>query len=120
MKTRIAIASMTVLLGLGALARSIPAQENEPEVDKFAQIAAIKADYDRRDLISISPAPLARRDLSIGTPAEGAFEPLPKMTTPEQLREELMRQRELHAPYLQDLAPPLDDLRIRVPLESFD
>ena len=42
------------------------------------------------------------------------------MTTAEQVRQELERQRELHAPYLKDLAPPLRDERVRVPLSSFD
>ena len=42
------------------------------------------------------------------------------MTTAEQVSAELQRQRELHAPYLKDLAPPLADMRLRVPLDSFD
>jgi len=111
---------VSALVALGASGRDVPGQEGRPGADKFAQISAIKADYDRGDLVSISPAPLVRRNLPMDTPAECAFEPLPKMTTAEQLREELNRQRERHAPYLRDLAPPLDDPRIRVPLESFD
>ncbi len=121
MHTNIITAGLTILLGVAASARHAPAQEGQPKADKFAQIAAIQADYGRRDLISIAPEPLVRRLLPLdGNAAAAAFQPGPKMTTAEQVSAELLRQRELHAPYLKDLAPPLADTRLRVPLDSFD
>ena len=57
MHTNIITAGLTILLGLVASARHVPAQESQPKADKFAQIAAIQADYGRRDLISIAPEP---------------------------------------------------------------
>ena len=59
--------------------------------------------------------------MPLAAEADGAaFQPAEKITTAEQLREELRRQRELYQPYLRDLAPPLEKTRIRVPLASFD
>ncbi|MBN1912607.1 MAG: beta galactosidase jelly roll domain-containing protein [Pirellulales bacterium] len=95
---------------------------NEPGGgDVFAQIGAMQADYANRKLTKVTPPRLDRRLLPIdaaGTPSR--FQPAPKMTTAKQLRAELLRQRERHAPFLKDLAPPLQDQRIRVPLPSFD
>ncbi|MDD2764394.1 MAG: glycoside hydrolase family 2 TIM barrel-domain containing protein [Opitutaceae bacterium] len=121
LKTKLASAGVVLLVGLAASRPDVLAQARESKEDKFAQIAGLQTDSANRNLISIAPMPLTRRWLSIdaaGTTA--AFQPAVQIATAEQLREELQRQRERYAPYLQDLAPQLDDLRIRVPVESFD
>jgi len=95
-------------------------QDGAPKVDRLAEIAAIKSDFSNRDLVEITPPPLVRRLLPIDANGiAAAFRPSPKLATAAQLRAELRRQRELFAPYLKDLSPPLEDVRIRLPLESF-
>jgi hypothetical protein len=121
MRIGIPSCTVTLLLALGAVATSIVAQDGKPAADKFAEIAAVKTDYANRNLVEVLPPKLTRRVLPLdagGTPS--AFQPGPNITTAEQLRAELQRQRNAHAPFLKDLAPPLDDARIRVPLDSFD
>jgi len=89
--------------------------------DVFAEIAAQRLDYENRKLTEITPPRLNGRILPLdaaGTPS--AFQPAPKMATEEQVREELLRQRELHAPFLRNLAPALPEERLRVVMDSFD
>jgi hypothetical protein len=97
------------------------AQDSQPNKDRFAEIGAIQSDYGNRDLVETPPPPLAERLLPIDDKASAAgFQPAARLTTAEQLREELQRQRTQHAPYLKDLTPALDDARLRLPLDSFD
>lgn len=110
---------VAILLGFSMMIQPVMAQEAKPPVDKFAEIAAIKSDYADRNLVEITPPALEKRVLPLDANV-AAFQPGAKLTTAEQLREELQRQRERHAPYLKDLAPPLEDSRLRTPLDSFD
>jgi hypothetical protein len=103
------------------VAEGVWGQNGAPKVDRLAEIAAIKSDFTNRDLIEITPPPLIRRLLPIDAGGiSAAFRPSPKLATAEQLHAELRRQRELFAPYLKDWSPPLEDVRIRLPLEAFD
>ena len=115
------IGGVVILLLLGVPAPLLMAQEGQRPGDKWMDIAAVKTDYSNRKLTEIVPSPISKHLLPLDADANAAaFQPAAKMTTVEQLREELQRQREHLAPYLKDLAPPLEDVRIRVPLESFD
>ncbi len=97
------------------------AEDGKPPIDKFAEITAIKYDYSDRNLVGTPPPALVRRLLPMAADAQSAaFRPAAKITTADELRRELQRQRERHAAFLQDLAPPLDDARVRLPLEMFD
>lgn len=42
------------------------------------------------------------------------------METHEQLSAELLCQREKHAPFMRNLAPPIPETRINVPVNEFD
>ncbi|MCX7429319.1 MAG: glycoside hydrolase family 2 [Planctomycetia bacterium] len=118
----------SVLLGLllaGSLyagVRSAMTQNGERPKDKFAEIGAWQqSDYHDRRLVPIEPPKLSEHVLPLDAAGiASAFQPGAKMTTAEQLREELKRQRDLHAPYLQDLSPALEDSRIRIGLKAFD
>ncbi len=95
--------------------------EESKQRDPFAELAARQADYAEQRLAPVEPPKLTRKLLPLAAEAGGAaFQPAEKIATAEQLREELRQQRELHQPYLQDLAPPLEKTRIRMPLASFD
>jgi hypothetical protein len=121
MRIRNAFSCLMLVNCLCAAACDAMAQGQPPSVDKFAEIGARQTDYRNRNLVETPPPALVRRVLPLdasGTPS--AFQPGPKITTAEQLRAELERQRAAHAPFLKDLAPPLEDARLRVPLSSFD
>ena len=60
-----------------------------------------------------SPSPMCR---AWGPP----FTPAPKLDTAEALRAELGRMRHRYAPFLRNLAPALESLRVTVPIETFD
>ena len=98
------------------------AQESGQPRDRFAEIAAQQIDYRDKSLAPIEPVALPARFLPIEPPgiAAAAFQPAAKMTTAEQLRQELQRQRAIHASYLKDFSPLLEDARLRVTLNSFD
>ena len=118
---RIIVVVLGVLAGLHAAASSSQAREESKQPDPFAELAARQADYAEQRLTPVEPPKLTRKLLPLAAEADGkAFQPAEKMTTAEQLREELRRQRELHPPYLRDLTPPVAEARIRVPLASFD
>ncbi len=76
---------------------------------------------ERRGLLEeVQPPKLPRKFL----PAEksnprAAFKPAPRMDTPEKLQAELLRQRRRYAPFLKDLAPKLERMRIAQRLEDF-
>ena len=97
------------------------AQDGKPPIDRFAEIGAIKSDYSNRNLVDTPPPALVRRLLPMAAEAKtAAFQPAAKLATADELRQELQRQRRRYEPFLKNLAPPLDDARIRVPLEVFD
>ncbi len=88
-------------------------------VDPFAEIAGRQHAASRAALVE--PAPPDLPDIVLPW-SENAipFQPQPKMSTAEELRAELARQRQRYAPFLADLAPALPPTRIVVPLRDFD
>jgi beta-galactosidase/beta-glucuronidase len=113
---------ITVLFfGVGAIGREAPSQSGPSKGDVFAEIGARQADYRDRSLTAIMPPTLERRVLPMDVAGTAsAFQPAAKMSTAEEVREELQRQRRRSAKYLQDLTPALPDERIRLPVDSFD
>lgn len=89
--------------------------------DLFAEIAARRQEVRRADLVSPEPAPLPEHTLPLDRldPAAG-FIPAEKLDTSDKLRAELLRQREMQAPFLRDLASPMPETRIAVPIGQFD
>ncbi len=74
--------------------------------DLFAEIAARRQAVRSAALVSPQPAPLPECTLPLRkTDSAMVFTPQAKMQTPEQLRAELLRQREKYAPFLRNLAP---------------
>ncbi len=102
-------------------ARTLPAAEpGNQKGDIFADIGSRAADDLTKGLVEIQPPKLTPRLLPLDAdPANGSFQPAPKITTATELDEELACQRLAFAPYLRDLAPSIEKTRIRVPLESF-
>lgn len=89
--------------------------------DIFAEIAASRQAVRDSSLMTPQPASLPERILPLKAFNRTAvFTPQAKLTTPEQLRAELLRQREKHAPFLRDLAPSAPETRIAVPVNEFD
>ena len=76
--------------------------------DVFAEIAARRQDLRDSSLITPQPTPLPDRTLQLRKfdPAM-EFTPQARMETPEQLRAELLRQREKHEPFMRNLAPSI-------------
>lgn len=89
--------------------------------DIFAEIAASRQVLRDNKLIAPQPALLPDRTLKLQK-FETAMKltPLIKMETPEQLRAELLCQREKHLPFLRNLAPSLPETRIILPVKDFD
>ena len=83
--------------------------------------SAREVDYRDRRLEPVEPEKLPQRFLPLDAkPAPDGFAPAEKITTAEQLRAELQRQRQRHEPFLRDLAPALASSRIQRRIESFD
>jgi beta-galactosidase/beta-glucuronidase len=121
MKRRFVVCGVMVSLGLCVAQWEHAAGAAPLKSDMFGEIAAQKIDYANRNLVPTPPPKITPRVLpATAGDARAAFRPAEKMTTPEQVHAELLRQRERMAPFLQDLAPPLADQRIRTPLDSFD
>ena len=99
-----------------------PAARDTPTVatDVFAAIGGRAIGSDRGPLEDVHPPSLPRTILRGGESDPGAaFTPRPKIDTPEELKEELARQRAVYAQYLKDLAPALPSLRETVRIETF-
>ena len=89
--------------------------------DEFAEIAAQR--FRQRDAMLTVPQPplLDEKQLPLdGLDPNALFRPLEKMETAEQLERELDRMRSRYAPFLQDLAPPVAETRVRLELTDFD
>ncbi len=115
------IVVLCVVTGLDCVGSPSQAGEESKQRDPFAELAARQADYAEQRLAPVEPPKLTHKRLPLAAQVAGAvFQPAEKIATAEQLRAELQRQRELHRPYLQNLAPPLEKTRIRAPLTSFD
>lgn len=89
--------------------------------DIFAQIAMSGQKARDKSLVVHPPPAVPARGLPAKRHApSAAFRPLPRIDTPEKLKQELARQRRRHARFLVNLAPPLEPTRLSVPLEEFD
>ena len=87
-----------------------------PQEDLFARIAMQRTAAQQHALIEPQP-PVLPGELPAGqSNPQAAFTPQQKLDTPEKLQRELEKQRKRHAPYLRNLAPPLDAARITVPI----
>lgn len=90
--------------------------------DQFADIAMKKMGSNHPELIY--PEPIAREDICLpldsGDDARRDFQPLKKLSTKAELREELERWKERYRPFLQNLAPPLRGSRKRIDISRFD
>ncbi len=95
--------------------------KQSPSADHFAQIAA-QRDARRNDLL-IEPQPpkLPRRFVpSAKSDPKATFRPLPKLDTAEKLQAELLSQRKVHAPFLRNLAPSINYVRLVEKISSMD
>lgn len=86
--------------------------------DQFAEIAAGYHVDENKGLVFPQPQPLDDKMFVLEAGGAG-FESPEKMTTEEQLKEELKRQRERHQSFLQNLAPALDEMVSRTELKEF-
>jgi hypothetical protein len=88
--------------------------------DVFANIGERDAAARREELEEVRPPELPRKVLAAGkSDPSAAFKQVSKLDTPEELEAELVRQKRLHAPFLEDLAPALLSLRESLHLENF-
>lgn len=88
--------------------------------DKFADIATGRYQLRRDRLVEPQPPRLETRLLPVSHDPSAAFAPMPAMATGEELRAELDQMKRQYAPFMRDVAPRLETLRRRVPLDSFD
>ena len=98
-----------------------------PRCDLFAAIAADAtrqpqpASLRRETLIEPGPPELPPRSLpAASADLNAAFTPPPKLDNAEKLAAALADLRAQMTPFLRELAPPLPQTRVRVPLEEFD
>ncbi|AEE97824.1 glycoside hydrolase family 2 protein [Mahella australiensis] len=93
----------------------------ESKNDVFADIASIKTDFEGRGLVQPVPPKKEEKYLPFNLkPTETAFKPMRKMSTKEELRLELEKQREYYKPFMQDVAPKLESFRSKTELTEFD
>jgi hypothetical protein len=91
-----------------------------PGRDVFGEIGERSLQERHGLLKEVRPPILPRRTLeSRSSDPCAAFIPPERLDTPEELDAELVRQRALHAEFLEDLAPPLPSFRDTVRLEEF-
>ncbi len=89
--------------------------------DIFADIAAGGMSLAGKGLMEPQPPQLERKRLLLDRlDPSGVFEPLRKLSTAEELAEELKQQRAQYAPFLEQHAPELMSLRQRQELKHFD
>ncbi len=89
--------------------------------DIYAEIAATRFSERDKNLIEPQPQEIPRRLLSFDeVPAQTPFPQSQKMNTQDELRAELEIQRQTYDPFLKNMAPEIDSLRISKSLESFD
>lgn len=89
------------------------------KMDKFANIAAGYKTDNSRGLITPEPEKITGKVLELDTSAEGFFEPIPKISTRDELYKELKKQKEYYSPFLRDLAPKLEEVIERIELKKF-
>jgi hypothetical protein len=88
-------------------------KEDNRKNDQFAEIAARGMNY-RNGLVIPDPPQLDEKFLPLnGLDKEAVFTPLKKMNSKEELYEELKRQRTHYDRFLQNMAPSLEEVRIK-------
>ena len=97
------------------------AKQNTNKKDVFAQIAADHQVLRVKELSEPKPPQLPEVFLPT-TPnnSKATFKPRPKMNTASKLQRELERQRHKYATFMQNIAPEIEDDRMRLPLKYFD
>lgn len=88
--------------------------------DTFADIAAQRETVRAHLLIEPQPPVLPEITLPLSPATKPLFIPAEKLDTPAKLKRELARQRKAYAKYLRNVAPPIEDTRITVPVDAFD
>ena len=89
--------------------------------DIFAQVAVLRHEARGRNLVAPAPIPAPKRILPLDKKAgTSVFEPLPKLSTPAELSEELEQLRQSMSEFLSDLAPAIPSTRLMLPLDEFD
>ena len=91
----------------------------KPAQDVFAQIAALSETQRRAGLVACEPPSLPARELPNDPGQAVIFRRGVKLTSPRQLRRELEKQRRYHAKFLRNFAPPVESLRQKCPLRTF-
>ena len=107
-----AMKKLTLFFLLGAV--SVSAQ------DKFADIATGHYQLRRERLVEPQPPRLDTVWLPVDHDPEAVFAPMEVIDTPEELQAELDRMKAQYAPFLRNVAPPLETLRQRMALKTFD
>lgn len=87
--------------------------------DVFEQIAQGKTEI-VPGVIQCLPPKLPDIALPWDAKASEPFQPAEKMRTQAQLDAELKKMREQYAPFMDDIAPPIDTLRRKIDLKEFD
>ncbi len=94
--------------------------KKETGFDEFSEIARAGIRFSDRNLVQPEPPAKDERVLPLNQGfRSGPFRPLPKMLSPEQLQEELERQREYYRPFMRDLAPEIESRRESFRLSDF-
>ena len=89
--------------------------------DLFANIAAQQNAARQAGMVEPAPPALPKRNLpSERSNPRAAFKPAAKLDTPAKLQLALERERRRMAPFLRDLAPPVESSRIVTPITSCD
>ena len=86
-------------------------------MDRFAQIAKEGVSVQERGLIIPEPEKKDAIFLQNISDARYQFTPLKKMDSEEELSEALLAARKEYRPYMQDLAPEMEELRERMPIQ---
>ncbi|MCH6258191.1 beta galactosidase jelly roll domain-containing protein [Puniceicoccaceae bacterium K14] len=96
-------------------------KSNDERSDFFADIAAQDILYREGGLIEPQPQLLPDVDLPVEIESDaGVFDPVKRLASGDELDEELARVRDRYMPFMQRLDAPLETLRDRVYLDTFD
>ncbi len=91
------------------------------QTDIFAEIARKRSESRLDHLYKPQPPELPEVFLPTdGHDPAAAFKPTPKMSTPEELRAELLSMRDRYAPYMSDRAPQMESPRRAFAIRDFD
>ena len=96
-------------------------RKNNTLRDVFSGIAAERAEYRARNLVTPTPVKLPNKTIQADTlDASAVFKPLKKMSDAGQLQKELEKQRKRYAKFMADLAPKPASTRQQIALRQFD